>query len=152
MIWNSHLRDNEGVNRSSYFSGLDFRMPFFPSDVLYFFLFWKNMHKMHKPSSSSLNAPAPVNDPTRRQARHSEVWIEVSLANILVMTSEVGAIPTLSKIMHRMDAWALRKKDAFKGETPWGDTVCDPWISNRETVSKRGGALVCCALSWTFET
>jgi hypothetical protein len=30
--------------------------------------------------------------------------------------------------------------------------VCDPWISNRETVSKRGGALVCCALSWTFET
>jgi len=73
MIRNSHLQDNEGVNRSSYFSGLDFCMPFFLSDVLHFFLFRKNMHKMHKPSSSSLNAPAPVNDLTRGQARHSEV-------------------------------------------------------------------------------
>ena len=29
---------------------------------------------------------------------------KVSLANILVVTSEVGAIPTVSKIMHRMNA------------------------------------------------
>ncbi|KAK7271417.1 hypothetical protein RJT34_27294 [Clitoria ternatea] len=32
-----------------------------------------------------------------------------------------------------MDARALRRKDAFRGERPWGDTVCDPWISDRET-------------------
>ncbi|GKA31939.1 hypothetical protein Tco_0718306 [Tanacetum coccineum] len=30
--------------------------------------------------------------------------------------------------MHWMDARALRRNDAFKGERPWGDTVCDPWI------------------------
>jgi len=41
--------------------------------------------------------------------------------------------------MHWMDARALRRKDAFKGERPWGDTVCDPWISDRETVSKLRG-------------
>ncbi|GJT35210.1 hypothetical protein Tco_0925629 [Tanacetum coccineum] len=35
--------------------------------------------------------------------------------------------------MHWMDARALRRKDAFRGERPWGDTVCDPWISDRET-------------------
>ncbi|KAK7393111.1 hypothetical protein VNO78_21565 [Psophocarpus tetragonolobus] len=35
-----------------------------------------------------------------------------------------------------MHARALRRKDAFRGERPWGDTVCDPWISDRETVSK----------------
>ncbi|KAL9426533.1 hypothetical protein AB3S75_033339 [Citrus x aurantiifolia] len=28
--------------------------------------------------------------------------------------------------MHWMDAWPLRRKDAFRGERPWGDTVCDP--------------------------
>lgn len=38
-----------------------------------------------------------------------------------------------------MDARALRRKDAFRGERPWGDTVCDPWISDRETVSKLRG-------------
>lgn len=31
------------------------------------------------------------------------------------------------------------RKDAFRGERPWGDTVCDPWISDRETVSKLRG-------------
>nr|AGV54791.1 hypothetical protein [Phaseolus vulgaris] len=41
--------------------------------------------------------------------------------------------------MHWMDARALRRKDAFGGERPWGDTVCDPWISDRETVSKLRG-------------
>ncbi|KOM51932.1 hypothetical protein LR48_Vigan09g059100 [Vigna angularis] len=40
---------------------------------------------------------------------------------------------TRSKRMHWMDARALRRKDAFRGERPWGDTVCDPWISDRET-------------------
>ncbi|MCD7466728.1 hypothetical protein HAX54_003722 [Datura stramonium] len=30
------------------------------------------------------------------------------------------------------DARALRRKDG-RGERPWGDTVCDPWISDRET-------------------
>ncbi|GLJ58939.1 hypothetical protein SUGI_1514020 [Cryptomeria japonica] len=35
--------------------------------------------------------------------------------------------------MHRMDARALGGKDASKGERPWGDTVRDPWISDRET-------------------
>ncbi|KAK7235890.1 hypothetical protein RIF29_45985 [Crotalaria pallida] len=44
-----------------------------------------------------------------------------------------------SKRMHWMDARALRRKDAFRGERPWGDTVCDPWISDRETVSKLRG-------------
>lgn len=56
----------------------------------------------------------------------------------------VGSIPTASKRMHWMDAWALRRKDASKGERPWGDTVCDPWVSNRETVSKLAGHAVCC--------
>ncbi|KAK7296135.1 hypothetical protein VNO77_50725 [Canavalia gladiata] len=46
---------------------------------------------------------------------------------------------TRSKRMHWMDARALRRKDAFRGERPWGDTVCDPWISDRETVSKLRG-------------
>lgn len=46
---------------------------------------------------------------------------------------------TSSKRMHWMDARALRRKDAFRGERPWGDTVCDPWISDRETVSKLRG-------------
>ncbi|KAL0306784.1 UNVERIFIED_CONTAM: hypothetical protein Sradi_6095700 [Sesamum radiatum] len=41
---------------------------------------------------------------------------------------------TRSKRMHWMDARALRRKDAFRGERPCGDTVCDPWISDRETV------------------
>jgi hypothetical protein len=27
----------------------------------------------------------------------------------------------LLKIMHWMDAWALRRKDAFRGERPWGE-------------------------------
>ncbi|KAL2905249.1 Peptidyl-tRNA hydrolase [Bienertia sinuspersici] len=35
-----------------------------------------------------------------------------------------------------MDARALIRKDAFRSEKPWGDIVCDPWISDRETVSK----------------
>jgi hypothetical protein len=61
------------VNRSSYFSGPDFRMPFFLLDVFSFSFFCENMHFLHKPSFSSLNAPAPVNDLTKRQARHSEV-------------------------------------------------------------------------------
>ncbi|KAK8282583.1 hypothetical protein V6Z11_D08G037400 [Gossypium hirsutum] len=34
---------------------------------------------------------------------------------------------------------ALRRKGAFRGERPWGDTVCDPWISDREIVSKFRG-------------
>ncbi|CAN6447122.1 unnamed protein product [Victoria cruziana] len=38
--------------------------------------------------------------------------------------------------MHWMDARALRRKDAFRGERPWGDTVCDPWISDRETLKE----------------
>ena len=46
---------------------------------------------------------------------------------------------TRSKRMQWMDARALRRKDAFRGERPWGDTVCDPWISDRETVSKLRG-------------
>ncbi|CAK9185736.1 unnamed protein product [Ilex paraguariensis] len=46
--------------------------------------------------------------------------------------SQIGG--TRSKRMHWMDARALRRKDAFRGERPWGDTVCDPWISDRETV------------------
>ena len=50
-----------------------------------------------------------------------------------------GCSVYLSKIMHWMDARALRRKDAFRGERPWGDTVCDPWISDRETVSKLRG-------------
>ncbi|KAK8692192.1 hypothetical protein V6N13_075667 [Hibiscus sabdariffa] len=48
-------------------------------------------------------------------------------------------VGTRSKRMHWMDARALRRKDAFRGERPWGDTVCDPWISDRETVSKLRG-------------
>ena len=40
-----------------------------------------------------------------------------------------------SKRMNWMDAWALRGKDVCKGERPWGDTVCGPWVSNCETVS-----------------
>ncbi|KAJ4959751.1 hypothetical protein NE237_019661 [Protea cynaroides] len=52
---------------------------------------------------------------------------------------------TVSKRMHWMDARALRRKDSFIGERPWGDTVCDPWISDRETGGKhtqviRGGS------------
>lgn len=50
-----------------------------------------------------------------------------------------SAVGTRSKRMHWMDARALRRKDAFRGERPWGDTVCDPWISDRETVSKLRG-------------
>ncbi|KAL5073399.1 hypothetical protein RYX36_012383, partial [Vicia faba] len=48
-------------------------------------------------------------------------------------------IAILSKRMHWMDSRALRRKDAFRGERPWGDTVFDPWISDRETVSKLRG-------------
>ncbi|CAK9184471.1 unnamed protein product [Ilex paraguariensis] len=51
--------------------------------------------------------------------------------------SQIGG--TRSKRMHWMDARALRRKDAFRGERPWGDTVCDPWISDREIVSKLHG-------------
>ncbi|RZC71277.1 hypothetical protein C5167_034474 [Papaver somniferum] len=47
-----------------------------------------------------------------------------------------SVLSTVAKRMHWMDARALRRKDAFRGEIPWGDTVCDPWISDRETVSK----------------
>ncbi|KAK8538885.1 hypothetical protein V6N12_034592 [Hibiscus sabdariffa] len=36
-------------------------------------------------------------------------------------------VGTRSKRMHWMDARALRRKDAFKGERPWGDIVCDAW-------------------------
>ncbi|KAK7389363.1 hypothetical protein VNO78_24323 [Psophocarpus tetragonolobus] len=43
---------------------------------------------------------------------------------------------TRSERMHWIDARALRRKDAFRGKRPWGDTVYDPWISDRETVSK----------------
>ena len=50
-----------------------------------------------------------------------------------------SVLGTRSKRMHWMDARALRRKDAFRGERPWGDTVCDPWISDRETVSKLRG-------------
>ncbi len=74
------------------------------------------------------------------------------LVNILVVSSNIGAIPTISKKMHWMDAYALGRKDAFKGETPWEDNICDPWISNRETVSEQSDALVCCALLWIFKT
>ncbi|GAB4855580.1 NADH:ubiquinone oxidoreductase subunit 5 [Ancistrocladus abbreviatus] len=43
----------------------------------------------------------------------------------------------LSSMIHSvMDAWAFRRKDAFRGERPWGDTICDPWISDQETISK----------------
>ncbi|GKV52535.1 hypothetical protein SLEP1_g59113 [Rubroshorea leprosula] len=52
---------------------------------------------------------------------------------------ERGSNPHPLPRMHWMDARALRRKDAFKGERPWGDTVCDPWISDRETVSKLRG-------------
>ena len=52
---------------------------------------------------------------------------------------EAGSMPAVSERMHRMDARALRGKDASKGERPWGDTVRDPWISDRETVSKPRG-------------
>ncbi|RZC69028.1 hypothetical protein C5167_032109 [Papaver somniferum] len=45
-----------------------------------------------------------------------------------------SVLSTVAKRMHWMDARALRRKDAFRGERPWGDTVCDPWISDRETV------------------
>lgn len=65
----------------------------------------------------------------------------------LVFFVEIGCTFLQDRIlrMHWMDARALRRKDAFRGERPWGDTVCDPWISDRETVSKLRG----CAL-WTF--
>ncbi|GKB43447.1 hypothetical protein Tco_0888389 [Tanacetum coccineum] len=43
------------------------------------------------------------------------------------------SVGTRSKRMHWMDARALRKKDAFRGERPSGDTICDPWIFDRET-------------------
>ncbi|KAI5405418.1 hypothetical protein KIW84_052269 [Lathyrus oleraceus] len=46
---------------------------------------------------------------------------------------------TRSKRMHWMDDRALRRNEAFRGERPWGDTICDPWISDRETVSKLHG-------------
>ena len=62
---------------------------------------------------------------------------------ILFFSSRLGwcsvYLSTRSKRMHWMDARALRRKDAFRGERPWGDTVCDPWISDRETVSKLRG-------------
>ncbi|RZC94152.1 hypothetical protein C5167_007831 [Papaver somniferum] len=47
-----------------------------------------------------------------------------------------SVLSTVAKIMHRMDARALRRNDAFRGERPCGDSVCDPWIYDRETVSK----------------
>ncbi|GJY78649.1 hypothetical protein Tco_0484450 [Tanacetum coccineum] len=54
-----------------------------------------------------------------------------------------------------MDARALRRKDAFKGERPWGDTVCDPWISDRETLKEgksTGTPLVAVSFSfWMME-
>ena len=54
-----------------------------------------------------------------------------------------GSLPQmklLSKIMHWMDARALRRKDASKRRKAMGrDSVCDPWISDRETVSKLRG-------------
>ncbi|GLJ58702.1 hypothetical protein SUGI_1499880 [Cryptomeria japonica] len=59
--------------------------------------------------------------------------------------------------MHRMDARALGGKDASKGERPWGDTVRDPWISDRETaeVGALLGALLLCAIhspaGWMME-
>ncbi|KAJ6792297.1 hypothetical protein M6B38_254360 [Iris pallida] len=43
--------------------------------------------------------------------------------------------------MHWMDARALRRKDAcFQRRKAMGrESVCDPWISDRETVSKLRG-------------
>ena len=63
------------MNRSSYFSDPDFLSYafFFLLDVFYFYFFYENMHFVHKPLFSNLNAPVLVNDLTRRQARHSEV-------------------------------------------------------------------------------
>ena len=38
---------------------------------------------------------------------------------------EAGGLNAVSERMHhRMDARALRGKDASKGERPWGDIVC----------------------------
>jgi hypothetical protein len=49
----------------------------------------------------------------------------------------VFSVPQQKIRMHWMDARALRRKDAFKGERPWGDTVCDPWISGREGLATK---------------
>jgi len=77
---------------------------------------------------------------------HEQVSVRcVSLVTYLrggppsVVRCEAGSMPAVSERMHRMDARALRGKDASKGERPWGDTVRDPWISDRETVSKPRG-------------
>ncbi len=48
-----------------------------------------------------------------------------------------------------MDAQALGSKYVFKGEMPWEDNMCDPWISNWETISEQSGALVC-FIRWSF--
>lgn len=69
--------------------------------------------------------------------------IDVVASTLIFHLIEIGLVfsvlDTRSKRMHWMDARALRRKDAFRGERPWGDTVCDPWISDRETVSKLRG-------------
>ncbi|RDY12383.1 hypothetical protein CR513_02838, partial [Mucuna pruriens] len=60
----------------------------------------------------------------------------LSCAKAAFAHSFVFLLGTRSKRMHWMDARALRRKDAFRGERPWGDTVCDPWISDRETLKE----------------
>ncbi|KAL9409194.1 hypothetical protein AB3S75_047557 [Citrus x aurantiifolia] len=52
--------------------------------------------------------------------------------------------------MHWMDARALRRKDAFRGERPWGDTVCDPCMDLRSGNRIQAPWLVCAL--WTFQT
>ncbi|GJY54073.1 hypothetical protein Tco_0445737 [Tanacetum coccineum] len=54
-------------------------------------------------------------------------------AFIALSVSLYCSVGTRSKRMHWMDARALRKKDAFRGERPSGDTICDSWIFDRET-------------------
>ncbi len=34
----------------------------------------------------------------------------------------------------------IEDRDANKGETPWGEMLCDPWVSIRETKPKPYGA------------
>lgn len=73
---------------------------------------------------------------TSKKAAVKDVLASTLKSQDFIVFSVVGG---RSKRMHWMDARALRRKDAFRGERPWGDTVCDPWISDRETVSKLRG-------------
>ncbi|KAK9081114.1 hypothetical protein Scep_030969 [Stephania cephalantha] len=101
-------------------------------------------HGKTKAEKSSIGSPVRVDRDCRGTAIDGLTTGSSDALSHNITYEEMDQLPDakemylpVSKIMHWMDARALRRKDAFRGERPWGDTVCDPWISDRETSKER---------------